>query len=279
MIATQNIPVDAVHLLPVLDRMLIDLLRSLGPEDWSKQTIAKLWTVKDVAAHLLDGNIRILSMLRDKYTGEPADFHTYEDLVQFLNRLNADWVNAMKRVSPEMLILLHETTGHVFCDYYKSLNPFEPAGLAVDWVGESESKNWMHIAREYSEKWLHQQQIRDAINKPGLMTRELFYPFIDTFMLALPHAYRDEQAGHGTVVELTVTTELGGSWFLERVDQRWKLKKQLSKIPITKIIIDPDTAWKLFSKSMRPGQVSDLVVISGDHRLAAAALSMVSVIA
>jgi len=38
--------------------------------------------------------------------------------------------------------------------------------LAVDWAEEMESKNWMAIAREYTEKWLHQQQIRDAIQQP-----------------------------------------------------------------------------------------------------------------
>ena len=279
MMVKQDIPVDVVHLLSVLDRMLIDLLHTLSPDDWHKQTIAKLWSVKDVVAHLLDGNIRILSMLRDKHTGEPADLQSYEDLVQFINRLNADWVKAMQRVSPEMLILLHKATGHEYCEYFMSLNPFDPADLAVAWAGESESTNWMHIAREYSEKWLHQQHIRYACNKHGLMMRELFYPFIDTFMLALPHTYRAVQADHGTIIELTITTEIGGSWYLERIGSRWILKKQSSSTPSAKIIIDPDTSWKLFSKSIRADEVGEQVIVTGDRCLCFPALSMVSVIA
>src|SRR5687768_2964606 len=101
------IPIDVVDLLPVLDRKLIELLKSLSQEEWAMQTIAKLWTVKDVAAHLLDGNIRILSMLRDEYQGEKATISSQQDLIDYLNGLNADWVKAMKRVSPKMLILLH----------------------------------------------------------------------------------------------------------------------------------------------------------------------------
>jgi len=272
-------PIEVVHLLPVLDKKLIELLKSLSPDEWQKQTIAKLWKVKDVAAHLLDGNIRILSMLRDNYFGEKADIKSYQDLVAFLNGLNADWVKAMKRVSPIMLILLHESTGKLYCDYYASLDPFGKSGFAVDWAGESESKNWMHIAREYTEKWLHQQQIRDAVSKPGLMTREFYYPFIDIFMLALPHTYRDVQAENGMSIKLTITTDLGGSWFLNRVEGKWKVEKSYSKNPSTEISIDPDLAWKLFSKSLRPHEVRDKITVTGDQQLGEVALTMVSVIA
>ena len=278
--ATQPaIPIDVVNLLPVLDNKLIHLLKFLTPDKWQKQTIAKLWNVKDVAAHLLDGNIRILSILRDNYYGEYSDINSYKNWVDFLNALNADWVKAMKRVSPQMLILLHEATGQAFCDYFKSLNPFDKSSLAVDWAGEKESKNWMEIAREYTEKWLHQQQIRDAVNKPGLLTRELYYPFIDIFMLALPHTYRTIFADNGTTVKVTITTEIGGSWFLIRTDDTWKLAKENAQAPATEIIIDPDTSWKLFSKSLRPEEIKNKVTITGNVKLGETALNMVSVMA
>jgi hypothetical protein len=275
----KDIPIDVVHLLPVLDAKLLDLLKSLTPEEWHKQTIAKLWTVKDVAAHLLDGNIRTLSILRDGYFGEQPNINSYQDLVDFLNRLNADWVSAMKRVSPQMLIFLLELTGPPFCNYLMSLNPFEKSVLAVDWAGETESKNWMEIAREYTEKWLHQQQIRDAVNKPALMTRELYYPLIDIFMLALPHTYRTITADNGAIVKVTVTSDIGGSWVLIRTDGKWVLSKICSQTPTTEIIIDPETSWKLFSKSLHPEQVRDKVNIHGDQKLGEAALTMVSVMA
>ena len=63
------VPPLVTHLLPVLNEKLITLLRSLTPEEWQLPTIARLWTVKDVAAHLLDGNIRSLSLLRDGWWG------------------------------------------------------------------------------------------------------------------------------------------------------------------------------------------------------------------
>lgn len=276
----QHIPIDVVDLLPALDQQLLDLLRSLTPAEWQQPTIAKQWTVKDVAAHLLDGNIRILSLLRDNYFGEQPHIHSHQDLVDFLNGLNADWVKAMKRLSPQMLLFLLEQTGPPFCRYLKTLDPMDKSVLAVDWAGETESRNWMEIAREYSEKWLHQQQIRDAVGKPGLLTREWFYPFIDIFMLALPHTYRNTEAANGTQIRVTVTTEIGGSWSLIRTDGSWQLRKNPHAEPATaELIIDPDTAWKLFSKSWRPEQVKHRIQIKGNRQLAETALEMVSVMA
>jgi hypothetical protein len=66
MISGTEIPVTTIHLFTKLDNLLISLLRSLSPEEWQQQTIAKLWKVKDIASHLLDGNLRTLSFSRDR---------------------------------------------------------------------------------------------------------------------------------------------------------------------------------------------------------------------
>ena len=50
---------------------MIELLRSLPPDEWEIQTVAPAWKVKDVAAHLLDTQLRKLSLVRDGYTAAP----------------------------------------------------------------------------------------------------------------------------------------------------------------------------------------------------------------
>ncbi len=282
-IKAKKIPIDVVDLLPVMDAMLIRLLKSLKAEDWQKQTVSKLGTVKDVAAHLLDGNIRTLSMLRDKYVGETPPIDPNEDLVTYLNGLSTGWVKAMKRVSPEMLIMLHKITGKRFCEYYSALNPFAKAGFPVDWVGEQESANWMHIACTYTQKWLHQQQIRDAIEKPGLMTYEFFNPLMDVFMLALPYTYKNVEARPDTTIKITISSDIGGSWYLTKTATNWQVTKEEfledkdDVYPVAVITIDPDTAWKLFSKSITPEQAKDKITIAGNQLLGQPALSMVAV--
>ena len=45
-----KIKIETLHLFSILDRKLIELLKSLTLEEWNSQTVAKLWKVKDVAS-------------------------------------------------------------------------------------------------------------------------------------------------------------------------------------------------------------------------------------
>ncbi len=182
------------HLFKPLDSKLIELLRSLSPDDWNRPTLAPLWTVKDITAHLLDGNLRTLSS-RDNHRLKPdMEINSYQDLVDYLNRLNADWVRAAKRLSPPVLTELLEITGKQYSAHMMNADPNIQAPVSVAWAGEKQSVNWFHIAREFTEKWHHQQQIREAVGRPGIMTKEFFFPVMDVFMRGLPHRYRDVPA-------------------------------------------------------------------------------------
>ncbi len=260
-------PIFTAHLFPLLDEKLIEILRSLSPEDWQRQTVAPMWKVKDVAAHLLDSNIRALSILRDDYFGEkPENIDTYQGLVRYLNRLNADWVCAMKRVSPHVLIELLEITGQEYSILMNILNPFEKALFSVAWAGENESQNWFHIAREYTEKYHHQQQIRLAVGEADvLLKKEFYFPFLDTSFRALPHHYREVNAEEGDVIQVTVTGENGGDWFLYRSKNKWLLVTECKLIPICHIRIAPEIAWRLFTKGISREEAEPFISIVGNE--------------
>lgn len=239
--------------------------------------MARLWKVKDVASHMLDTTLRNLSTSRDGYHGEPpGNIHSYRDLVDYLNGLNMQWTRATKRLSPEVLISLLELTLPQYRAHLQTLNPFDRAIYSVAWAGQETSQNWFHIAREYTEKFLHQQQIRDAVGKPGLMTQELFLPFLNTFMYALPVTFKSVKAPQGTVVSVTVTGDVGGQWSIIKEDEWTFTEKATSDATLR---IPADIAWKLFSRSLRPEQVLPHVEISGNEQLAKQALEMVSVMA
>lgn len=278
--AEREIPIKTAHLFAILHQKLIELLSSLSTDDWNKPTVARLWTVKDVAAHLLDTNVRAISASQ-KFTEPPpsAPINTYADLVDFLNDLNATWVQAMKRVSPQLLIGFLETTGKQHAEVMASLNPFAQAQYSVAWAGEEQSLNWFHVAREYTEKFHHQQQIRDAVGKPGIMTAELFYPCLDTFMQGLPHAYRDIEADTGGLIKIDVAGEIGGAWFLNRIPGKWVLGKTAVSTPDVIVTLSPDTAWKVFTKAIGPRFAIEISNISGNVNLGENLFRMVAVMA
>jgi uncharacterized protein (TIGR03083 family) len=273
------IPIPTMHLFPFLEEKLIELLHSLTDDEWNKPTIARHWTVKDVAAHLLDTGIRTISSSRDGYCNKPAlRVDSYEELVNYLNQLNADWVTAMKRVSPQVLTEWIASVSKDFIEALKKEDPFVPAVFSVAWSGENNSPNWFHIARAYTERWHHQQQIRDAVNKPGIITKELYYPVLDTFMMALPYTYRNMQANENAVVKISVTGESGGNWFLTK-NEGWILTKE-NELPVTAhTSIDGNIAWKLFTKSWRKNDAMKYIVMKGDIKLAEKVLDMISVMA
>ncbi|MEL6559541.1 MAG: hypothetical protein AAFQ94_15225, partial [Bacteroidota bacterium] len=234
----------------------------------------------DVVAHILDVQLRALSIQRDSYFGEnPPASNQYDDLVAWLNQLNSDWVSATKRLSPQVLILLLESIGDLVADYYDTLDPWQEAIFSVAWAGESTSYNWMHLAREYTEYWHHQQQVREATSHKGILNQQFFFPVIDTFFQALPYTFKDVKAKEGTTIEVHITSDAGGTWFLVRDKDEWKLQSQAPSIVTAYVSIPVAISWVLFSKSLRPDQVKDQVIIKGDQSLAEKVLEMVSVIA
>ncbi len=276
----EHIPIDVRHLFKSLDEMLVELIESLTDEEWDLPTVAGRWTVKDVTSHLLDGNLRALSIQRDGYYGEnPPKSKHYHHLVNWLNSLNDNWIDATKRISPRILVYLHKVTGNLVSEYYASLDPWEKAVFSVDWAGETTSYNWMHLAREYTEKWHHQQQIRDAVGQGGILTPQFFDPFISTFFLALPHTFRDVKSPRGTLVKTKITGELAGEWLLLKEKSQWVLVAETKENPTAIVEIPADLSWKLFSKSVRPDEAKSLVRITGDQTLGGKVLEMVSVMA
>lgn len=261
--------INTVDLFPKLDSELISLLKGLSESDWEKQTLAPLWRVKDIAAHLLDGNIRAISMLRDNYFGlKSGDVDSYRELVSFLNNINADWVNAMRRVSPELIISLLEITGKDYNEIWGGLDPQGKALFSVGWAGEKTSKNWFHIAREYTEKWHHQQQIRYAVGKTELLyQREFYYPYLDTSMRALPHHYRDTVAGENDCIKFLVNGDGGGTWYLIRKNDKWNLKYECEYEPVCTAVIEGEIAWRMFTKGISKSEAENGVQITGKHQL------------
>lgn len=272
--------INVIALIPELDKKLFKLLEGLSAEDWDKQTIAPKWKVKDVAVHLLDGNLRTLSMLRDEYYGEkPENINSYQDLIDFLNRLNADWVKATKRLSPKVIIDLLKSSGKEYCDFLATLNLNDKAEFSVAWAGENESKNWFHIAREYTEKWHHQQQIRLAVGDEQKLLEEKWYlPYLDTSVRALPHHYRNVKGEAKDLIKFTFIGKTEKSWFLY-YENGWELLTSINAKPKSEVRIGFEHAWKIFTKGMTRKEAIESSEIIGEKRLGEKIFDMIAVMA
>ena len=266
--------------MPELDELLFKLLEGLSATDWDKQTIVPKWKVKDVAAHLLDGNLRTLSMLRDKYYGENYEnLKSYEDLIDFLNRQNSVWVVATKRLSPKVIIDLLKSSGKEYCNFLATLDLNDKSEFSVSWAGENESRNWFHIAREYTEKWHHQQQIRLAVGKEQeLLEQKWYLPYLDTSIRALPHHYRNVEGSAEDLVKFTFLGKTEASWFLH-YKEGWELLTSYNNEPKSEVKIRSEDAWKIFTKGLTKEEAIGNSEIIGDKKLGEKIFDMIAVMA
>ena len=255
------------HLFPRIESELLSLLGSLSPAEWQMPTVSPAWSVKDIASHLLDGNLRRLSMARDGFYAEAP--RAGESLAAFINRINAEGVQTLRRLSPRLLIHLLDITGREMSAYFQSLDPYAPAVWAVSWAGEEQSVNWFDIARDFTEKWHHQQQIRDATGRSPPYEGYLA-PVIDTFARALPFAYRDVAAAEETAVVLRVDD---AAWSVVR-EGSWQLFADEAPNATTRVTLSGDRAWRLFTRQ----RIDPQAVIEGDARYAEPLLRMVSIV-
>src|SRR5215467_750748 len=272
-------PIMVIDLFPQERKQLLELFSELESEEWEKPTICPGWTVKDIGLHLLGDDVGYLSGARDHFSNpffRNKYLREWKSLVKNMNDANEAWVKATARISPKLLADLLELTGQQFYEYMQSLDLTAMGGV-VSWAGPDPALVWLDVAREYTERWLHQQQIRDAVNKPGLKEKAFFHPVLDTFVRALPHTYRDIPVTDTTVLKFVVTGEAGGIWYLVGEAGKWSLAKGIELQPVTVVTMDQETCWRLFTKGLNKNQAKAKTTIEGDQKLAEKLLETVSI--
>ncbi|MEO8503520.1 MAG: maleylpyruvate isomerase N-terminal domain-containing protein [Acidobacteriota bacterium] len=247
---------------------LLALLRGLARDDWTRRTVCADWTVQDLAAHLLDTALRRLSIERDGHTPPPPDraIGSYRDLVEFLNDLNKAWVIAWRRMSPETLIDAMATAERGLAEHLPRIDPFAQARFSVAWAGEEESLNWFDQARELTERWHHQQQIRLAVGAPTLDEPRYSRPVLETFLHALPHRYQTMAAPRGTTVSLRIDGREAYEFTLRR-DDRWVLLRGVAATAEAGVVMTEQDAWLLLTKGLAGTDARHRAQVGGDQAL------------
>ena len=271
-------PITVIHLFPELLSQLLQLLLKLSPEEWQKPTACPGWSIKDLAAHLLGVEASVLSWERDEFGEAWIATDSWDELVALLNQHNEAWVVATQRISPALLCEILQSLGEKTCQYYASVDP-EATGPVVDWAGPEPAPMWLHLAREYTERWHHQQQIREALGQPLLTQSRFFGPVLATFVHGMPRAYFGITAPVGTTVKVSILGDSGGEWYLVRCGDSWRLSMVETATTAAQLRIDQFDAWKLFTRSVPKSQVAPRVQVQGDTELAWQVLETISIIA
>jgi hypothetical protein len=125
----------------------------------------------------------------------------------------------------------------------------EPA-VAI-WAG-GEVPGWLGLGLDFTERWVHQEQIREAVARPGAHRR--FLPVVlSNFAWGFPHQYRPQiEVGAAVNVDFGVDAR----WHLFRRDHGWDLEVGLDSSPAAVISTDADIAWRQLTGALIPGELS-----------------------
>jgi hypothetical protein len=148
----------------------------------------------------------------------------------------------------------------------------------VNWAGEEKSLNWFDTARELTERWHHQQQIRLATNRPGIITPDLYHPVLDCFLRGMPYLYREVDAPVGTTILVEISGECGGQWFLSRQAAEWILVKEFAGDLASRVTIPQAVAWRVFTKGIDRDSARAQVAVAGHRDLAEQVLHLTAIV-
>jgi len=274
-------PATRVDVRQVMDQEraeFVRLLNSLTEEESNLPTICEGWTVRDLAIHLLGDDFSFLSRNRDAHRNETLDSAPDGDsFLDVLNAHNNRWVEAGRFLSTPLIAELLEVTGRMVAEVLQNVDPSAP-GESVSWASADPAPWWLVGAREFTERWVHHQQIRDALNKPGLNGPSFVGPILATAMHGVPLAYIDLDAPDDTTIAIDVTGRAGFSWAVRKDENGWKLYEGLTREAAARVSIDQETTWRFLMGMTNAKAARSKATVEGDNKLAKPFFSAVSAI-
>jgi mycothiol maleylpyruvate isomerase-like protein len=222
---------------------LLSLLASLSDAQWAAPTAAPQWPVKDIALHLLDVDLSWLAHDRDHdQTGIIPVPSGHEEFVRRLAQRNQQWVDGTRTLSPQLITGLLQWSGEQLDAYLGTVDLARPS--SVYWAGQVPL--WFDLAREFTERWVHYQQIREAAQPAGHDNQQDEYlPLVlRTFIWGFPHQYQ-APAPTGTTIALEIADI--GTWMLTRTATGWTLDEAQAAAPAASLRMTGEAAWRLLT--------------------------------
>lgn len=243
---------------------LLDMLRSLPAEQWQRPSPCPGWDVLDLVNHLVGADLALLAWQRDDHRGTPAPPGLDESsFIEWLDELQMEWVHAARRISPRLATELLDWLGGAVADMVAKQDA-KSRTASVSWAGTAPVPVWLDQARELSERWIHRQQLLEAIGRSSDLDETLAGPVLDALRWAYPfrlnEAALDDSKAH---VEIAITEPFSRIWHLTIADGTWQFTDRIDGDATTTMNMTVEQAWRLLTNNHR-AQDHDHIAIEGE---------------
>jgi uncharacterized protein (TIGR03083 family) len=239
------------------------LARQLDDLDWNLPTDLPGWSVHDVMAHCaaLESELAGIAPLRvdiDKGAAHikgPEGIYTERGVVGRRSRTSAELIDEFEQaVSRRSVLLDHEPL-----DDPDGKPPITPG--RIDWT-------WATLLRNRPiDIWVHEQDVRRAVGKPGGLETAAARHAQSTFALALPYVVAKRAAAPpGTTVAFVVTGPVSASYNIYVDDTgRGRATDDGPDDPTVRISLNTETFTVLAANRRDPAQLP--IHVDGDRTL------------
>ncbi|HEY9332581.1 MAG TPA: maleylpyruvate isomerase family mycothiol-dependent enzyme [Streptomyces sp.] len=247
---------------------IAELVSPLTEGEWNGRTPCPNWSVRDIVSHIIGMECEQLGDPRPIHTLPRDLFHVQSDFARYME-MQVDV--RRHHTAPEMTSELEYTIIRRARQLRNETR--DPETMTRAPLGAEQTLELALRMRAF-DVWVHEQDLRTTLGKPGNLDSPGAAVVRDTLLLALPKVVaKDAGAPPNSAVVLDVH---GPVEFLRtvRVDAegRGSVDGAPSLGPVVSLAMDWETYVRLACGRVRPGAVADRIKAEGDQDLAAAIL-------
>ena len=154
---------DAVVTALVEEWAAIDrLVSDLDEERWATPTACPGWTVQDVVSHIIGVE---MTLSGQKPPLVEADVRGFPHVRNDIGAMNEHWVEAFRAEPPAKVLEQYRTITAARAEALRKMTDAEFQAPSWTPMGEATYLRFMRI--RLFDCWLHDQDIRDAVGRPG----------------------------------------------------------------------------------------------------------------
>ena len=250
-----------------------DLVSPLAEGEWNRPTECPYWSVRDVVSHIIGFECELL--------GDPRPIHTLPSDLRHIHSEMARYTEVpvdtrRHHTAPEMTSELEYT---IIRRSRQLRNESRQPDALVRAIGGGEITLEEQLWGRVFDVWVHEQDLRRALNTPGNLASASAVLARDYVLRALPKLIaKDAGAKPGSAVVFDVHGPLE---FMRTVrvnaEGRGSIDSAVSLGPAVTFVVDWETFLRLLCGRIKPAAVTDSrLKVEGDPDLAEAILANIA---
>ncbi len=228
-------------------KVLAELCAGMSEEEWTRATDCPGWTVKDQISHII-GTELMLSGQKPPEQVEPAggpDVATgvkvaFPHVKNPIGEVNELWVEARRQTPPEQVLDEFQRVTTARLATLRSLSEADFARVGWTPAGQAPYREFMAI--RVFDCWVHEQDIRRAIDRPGNLTGEIANHARERIKSALPYVVgKKAQSPEGSLVAFHIAGSDETTFAIAVSEGRAAFTEHIPHTPASEI--DADQAY------------------------------------